>query len=340
MQQTNYHLHLTGFVGGYDFDRQYVEYVLNENKGKTVNVLIDSLGGSLATALSIASAFHQHGDVNVHFVGMNASAATIASLGAKYISMDASAMYLAHKCSAEFFQWGSLNADQLESLQADIEQMKTDLEKMDANVAQMYAAKCGKKEKCAAEILDLMKVGGWLTAQEALDWGFVDELTHWEEAAPVLTDKVASAMASAGMPIPNLPIDAKEQAPFAKFLAALTSFFSSHNNTMPTAQNNPSLEEQITALQSQLKEREDSIAAMQKAIQAKEDAIAQHEKSVADLNSEIAALKSEVEALRKQPAADTTHVVENGGQHVGAKSETEAYIDTIASARSLFESLP
>ena len=116
MPSTQYQLHLKGFVGGYDFDRNYVDYVLARYEGKPVNVLIDSLGGSLATALSIASAFKNHGDVTVHFVGMNASAATVASLGAKRITMDASAMYLVHKCSAEFFEWGNLNADQLSQL--------------------------------------------------------------------------------------------------------------------------------------------------------------------------------------------------------------------------------
>ena len=105
MPQREYQLQLKGYVGGIDFDRNYVDYVLAKNEGKPVHVLIDSLGGSLATALSIASAFRNHGDVSVHFVGMNASAATIASLGAKHISIDASAMYLVHKCSAEFFEW-------------------------------------------------------------------------------------------------------------------------------------------------------------------------------------------------------------------------------------------
>ena len=111
MPQKNYTLHLKGFVGGADFDRNYVDYILKRNANKPVDVLIDSLGGSLATALSIASAFRNHGDVTVHFVGMNASAATIASLGAKHISIDASAMYLVHKCSTEFFEWGNLDAD-------------------------------------------------------------------------------------------------------------------------------------------------------------------------------------------------------------------------------------
>ena len=121
MPQTQYNLHLKGFVGGADFDRNYVDYVLAKNAGKDVNVLIDSLGGNLATALSIAAAFKNHGKVSVHFVGMNASAATIASLGAAHISIDKNAMYLVHKCSTAFFEWGSLNADQFRTLIADCE---------------------------------------------------------------------------------------------------------------------------------------------------------------------------------------------------------------------------
>ena len=53
MPQTQYNLHLKGFVGGADFDRNYVDYVLAKNAGKDVNVLIDSLGGNLATANNI-----------------------------------------------------------------------------------------------------------------------------------------------------------------------------------------------------------------------------------------------------------------------------------------------
>ena len=69
-KNTNYQLHLKGFVGGYDFDADYVDYILGKNAGKEVHVLIDSLGGKSNTALSIFSAFKRHGNVNVHFVGM------------------------------------------------------------------------------------------------------------------------------------------------------------------------------------------------------------------------------------------------------------------------------
>ena len=78
MPITSYNISLKGYVGGYDFDRSKVDKKLAKNEGKEINVLIDSLGGSLATGLSISAAFKNHGKVNVHFVGLYASAATIA----------------------------------------------------------------------------------------------------------------------------------------------------------------------------------------------------------------------------------------------------------------------
>ena len=133
MPKTAYHISLKGYVGGYDFDRSTVDRELAKNEGKQVNVLIDSLGGSLATGLSISAAFKNHGNVNVYFVGLNASAATIASLGAAHISIDAGAMYLVHKCSMSFCEWGSLNSDQFATLIADCEKIKADLDKLDVN---------------------------------------------------------------------------------------------------------------------------------------------------------------------------------------------------------------
>lgn len=100
-----YNLFLKGTVGYWDFNADMVNYVLEKHKDSEVKVLINSLGGDTDTALSISSLFKLHGNVSVHFVGMNASAATIAAMGAKHVSIDADALFLVHKCSVLVFEW-------------------------------------------------------------------------------------------------------------------------------------------------------------------------------------------------------------------------------------------
>ena len=341
MSKTTYNISLKGYVGGYDFDRATVDKELAKNDGKQVNVLIDSLGGSLATGLSISAAFKNHGNVNVHFVGLNASAATIASLGAAHISIDAGAMYLVHKCSMAFFEWGSLNSDQFATLIADCEKIKADLDKLDLNVAQIYAKKCRKP---VADLLALMKVGGWLTAKEALDWGFVDEITDLDdEPAPKLTDALASAMASEGMPIPNIPLaDTDREGLFGKFLTAIASLFKPSTNSITTAMiktytflsailaDNPLTvndgKAAITA--AQLDCIEDALAEKDRLCNEQKKTIEERDATIADLQAKLAA----------KPAASTTAVVEDskpGGD--APKNDVEQFVDTYNSARALYD---
>lgn len=340
MSKTAYHISLKGYVGGYDFDRSTVDRELAKNEGKQVNVLIDSLGGSLATGLSISAAFRNHGNVNVHFVGLNASAATIASLGAAHISIDAGAMYLVHQCSMAFFEWGSLNSAQFASLIADCEKIKADLDKLDLNCAQLYAARCKRKPE---DLLALMKVGGWLTAKEALDWGFVDEITDLaDEPAPKLTDALASAMANAGIPIPNIPIaEADKESAFAKFIAALTSFFKPSTNPISSAMiktytflsailaDKPLTVKDGSATISaeQLDAVENHIAGLSKKIEDRDKVIADRDKTIADLQAK----------LDKTPAEPSKQVVEdNKPGEPAPKNDVEAFVETFNSARALY----
>lgn len=350
MSKTAYHISLKGYVGGYDFDRTTVDRELAKNDGKQVNVLIDSLGGSLATGLSISAAFKNHGNVNVHFVGLNASAATIASLGAAHISIDAGAMYLVHKCSMAFFEWGSLNSDQFSTLIADCEKIKADLDKLDLNCAQLYASRCKRKTE---DLLALMKAGGWLTAKEALDWGFVDEITDLaDEPAPKLTDALASAMASEGLPIPNIPIaEAEKDSAFSRFLAALTSLFSAKAERQ--ADNKPSTNPITTAIiktytflsailadkpitvkdgtasvsTAQLDAIEAALADKDRICNEQKQTIEDRDKTIADLQAKLA----------KQPAEPTKQVVEDSkpGDNV-PKNDVELFVDAYNSAKALY----
>ena len=356
-KNNKYQLHLKGYVGSWDFDSDYVDYVLSNNSDKEVCVLIDSPGGQLSTALSISSAFKRHGNVHAHFVGMNASAATIASMGAKRITMDHSAMYLVHQCALPFCKIGSLNADDMSALMNGLVQAKTDLEKMDANVAAMYAARCKKEPKA---LLSLMKVGGWLTAQEALDWGFVDELTEYEdEAAPVLTASMAADFTAYGIPLPDVPNNKEEGNFFQRMAQAFASVFkpqtekptqvTNQTNTTPMnkvykqickflavenfAVNDDKISlttEQMDNLECSMQANKDMIAELSLKIKKAED----------DNKDLVEANKSLQAKLDAKPAEGTTNVVETQKQSEAEPTAFELFVNTTNSAQELFDKLP
>lgn len=371
MAKTKYHLHLKGFVGGWNFDREYVDYILNKFNGQEVNVLIDSLGGRADTALSIYASFKRHGKVNVHFVGMNASASTIASMGAARITMDRSAMYLVHKCRTTVFKWENMNSDELKRMIEEFKLETENMEKLDENIAAIYAAKCKKPVK---DLKELMSKGGWLTSKEALDWGFVDEVTDFEDdQAPVLDEVTMTAMAHAGIPMPKGMEDKKRNIlqSIAKFFGFKAedddnaseasmdesgSIESEMSNTMRVNNEQDSHQSQndmkkiltficaILACKDLTLSEDKKITFDEAQVDSIESAIAADKKTINDLNSQVSALqeenktlKAQVEALNKKPAEDTTTVV--GSKVVKESNIFEEYANKVSAAQELFNAI-
>lgn len=316
----NYNLFLKGYVGGWNFSADMVNYILDKHKDQEVSVLIDSTGGDTATALSISSLFKLHGNVHCHYVGMNASAATIASMGAKHVSIDANALFLVHKCMCVVFEWDYMNADELAAHIADLEKMKKDNETIDGCIAGMYASRCKKSKD---ELLALMKEGAWLTAKQALEWGFVDEITDSpEDEAPEVTDVVADALAKQGIPMP--PVNVKK----GSFLERLVKAFTPNQKTAPadnaqeTQKSQSDMPKVFNALAALLgvavAVADSKVSLTEEQVETIDAKLAGHEATVADLNSKLAEkdktiseLNAKVADLVKAPAESTSTVTES-----------------------------
>ena len=318
----NYNLFLKGYVGAWDFSSDMVNAVLDKHKNEEVHVLIDSTGGDLYTALTISSLFKIHGNVHCHYVGANASAATVAAMGAKHVTIDAHAVFLVHKCMSVIFEWDYMNADQLADHIAKLEQIKQDNDTFDCCIAGMYASRCKKPKE---DLLALMKKGGWLTAQQALEWGFVDEITdNPEDAAPVINDVVADALAKEGIPMP--PVDVKK----GSFLERLVQFFTSASQSKPAAaapevsgaQSPTTMPKPLTALAALLGAAiavaDGKLELTDEQATTLEDALAGHTATVNDLNAKIAdkdakiaKLEAKIDDLAKEPASNTDSVTES-----------------------------
>ena len=325
----NYLLKLKGYVGGYDFDADYVDWKLGQSKGQAVDVLIDSLGGSVATALSIARSFKDHGDVTVHYAGMNASAATIVSMGARRVLIDRNAMYLVHKASTPVLEFAMLNADQLAERIKAMEKEKANLMKIDLNIASMYAERCRKDRD---SLLALMKDGGWLSAEEALEWGFVDEIEAMPASQPVkVSADLAASMAAHGIPLPHT-------ARTMTLMERLLSMFGTHNNNI--------MKKIFKNVCSVLNVADiaistDGTAMVTEAqLQALEEAIAEKDATIADLTAQVEALDAHITELEKAPGDTTAQVtVADKAPADEADQQLSDYRDRLREARELLKSI-
>lgn len=210
----------------------------------------------------------------------------------------------------------------------------------------MYAEKC-KKE--ATALLDLMRQGGWLTAQEALDWGFVDEVTDFaEDAAPVLTDEQMTALAAANIPIPDIPKPTEATA-FSKFLQTLSQFFN-HTETPTPKPMNKFFKHICAILDRKEVEVSDThtIVFAEADIDTLEAAFEAREKELHDLTNKVTEQETKVNDLtaqladaKRQPAADTIAVVEtHKGEQQKSQSPVDGFFSAKSNARKLFNALP
>ena len=194
-------LDIDGFIGDWGYSRSVVKNFLAAAGKNPVEVRVSSLGGSIDHALGIHDQFVAHGDVTIILSAFNASSATLITLGAKKVEMYSNSFYLIHKALQWVDTWGNMNEDDIDQLIVTLEKEKNELQKVTLVLAKMYAKKSGRP---TSEILELMKQETWLNAEEALAWGFVDEITepvHLDN--PLQNKKLISMLNYSDLPVPE-----------------------------------------------------------------------------------------------------------------------------------------
>lgn len=329
----NYQLTIDYSIGVWGYSKQYVRNVLSSYKGKHVDVKISSLGGDLDHGLDIRQQFLDHGDVTVYLSGFVASAATVIAMGAKRIVMSKYAMFLVHKCSNFIDAWGAYNADQMQQLIEQLEANKKENDKIDVVLANMYATRCKKK---VSEILDILKEGRWLSAKEALDYGFIDEISDMEgdrklNFTPELQSKFnAIGISTAGLEVVSASSEQPRKNLLGKIVEAVFPKKENEapdNTTLSTNITQPEMKtykfssvDNLLKLDAGLSPDKDgdvSVKAEQMEtinnhIETLAADVAAKDKTIADNAKEIADLKEQVKNLKDGPGAETTDIEDDG----------------------------
>lgn len=135
-----------------------------------LNIYINSGGGDVFAGQAIHSMLKRHKAKKTCYVdGLAASIASVIAMAADKIIMPSNAMMMIHK--AWTFAIG--NAD-------DMRKMADDMDKIDESIISAYENKTGLPRD---EILKLMEDETWMTAQDAKEKGFADEIENEKKVA-------------------------------------------------------------------------------------------------------------------------------------------------------------
>ena len=185
-----------------------IDAITQASGSKTLNIRINSPGGDVFESRAIMAAISRFpGNTIAHIDGLCASAATSISLACKEVAMSDGGFYMIHNASG--MAWGDKTA--LRDT-ADL------LEKVEGVIVTDYTSKTGK---AADEVVAMMEAETWMTAQEALDNGFIDRITDTKSTAKNLWN--LSAFTKPPMPPPDEPNTTEEPAPVAGFFMSVAN---------------------------------------------------------------------------------------------------------------------
>ena len=339
-----YNLSIDSHIGPWGYSKNFIRNQMSGLKNKPVNVRVSSLGGSVDDALDIRQQFIDHGNVTCYLYGYVASAATILTTGAKKTCMSQYAFYLIHKVSNWIDAWGNYNADQIQKLIDDLKANKLENDKMDLVLANLYANKCKKK---VDEILPILKEGRWLTAKEALEYGFVDEII--EDGTKLNFDDAMKTRFNMfhlpELPAPDKKAETKDDEAPNWFNNFVNKFLKPQNTEATQAQNKT----QINSTQKFMKkdyqkvnsilkldgmefDKDGKVTLTEDQVKAINDHIANIEKESSDKDNEISDLKTQNENLKKNDGDETNHI--NGDE-----GDDNDDITKLNSANEMFNSV-
>lgn len=165
---------------------QDIQNKLNGANGQDIELDIASNGGDVFAASEIYTMLQQYnGNVTGVVQGLAASAATIIAMAADKLVMSPASQLMIHRGS-EMVN-GNTN---------DLTHEAGVMSGIDQTIASVYQAKTGMSQD---DILDVMDKETWLTAKDAVEQGFADEILAVDQAKPLFTNSVASVPSKAAV---------------------------------------------------------------------------------------------------------------------------------------------
>jgi len=137
---------------------------LSEIKASQIDLHINSPGGVVFDGITIYNLLKHHpANITTYIDGLAASIASVIALSGNKVVMANNALFMVHSASGVTMGTAS-----------DMRDFAERLDKVNTAISETYISKTGKTEK---EISDIMNDETWMTADEAMNHGFIDEIS-------------------------------------------------------------------------------------------------------------------------------------------------------------------
>ncbi|AKG28356.1 head maturation protease, ClpP-related [Streptococcus pyogenes] len=159
----------------YGMEATSAKSIINQLPEDSSDIILEvnSNGGLVTVGSEVYTALRNYkGKVTAEITGMAASAASVAVMGADKVVMSPTAQMMVHKA---LFNWVAGNSD-------DLDKASNALKSSDKAIVNAYVAKTGLPED---EIMELMKNETFMSAQDAVEKGFADEVMSFEAVASI-----------------------------------------------------------------------------------------------------------------------------------------------------------
>ena len=149
-----------------------LKYRLNEANGSAVELMINSGGGSITEGMGMADLIANYpNETTTTGIGLVASIATVVLLAGDKVRMTENSFMMIHRA----WSYSIGNSDELEAT-AEL------LDKMDEKLLDIYENAVKKRKgdemNMRKKIKKMMAAETWMTAEEAKEFGFIDEIVQ------------------------------------------------------------------------------------------------------------------------------------------------------------------
>lgn len=163
-------INIFGVIGRYEeVELADIAEKINQISGK-IEVRINSEGGDIFTAQAIYNLLKER-EVGVKIIGQCASAATLIACAGQKVNIAKNGLYIIHEPKVLIMDFKDIN---------ELMKEAENLAKVRETLITVYRERTGKT---AEEIDELMKKETYMTANEAVENGFCDEVTE-EKSIP------------------------------------------------------------------------------------------------------------------------------------------------------------